>query len=420
MAMLRFSTRSFPTWSCQGGQIRAGVLLLRLFKRLQHPSRNSRAEQIWKIRVLFGIVCVFVGAYAHSPSAMAEVEEMSPNQDDSTYSGSTPIILRGLINNIIEIENNTDYDLSSVDYYHINNVHIPEAVWNLDASTGIHLDRVSAGSESVTYAVSVGRSNEFGGRLGRADFWSRTTLGLWNDNAANPGPNLLIPPAFFQVASCGGSSAERNNLDYCGSNEANNANADQFGDSYNKYKSDSSTPTTQFTGDNVGNSSNIDSTSSLKSSAASNINPILPSNFLMSGELTLVGGCDGVSISCAPIDITQPAALIDSSRPESPTPVLGDQTPPFGDQTPPFGDQTPLIGDQTPPIGDQTPPIDPAPLIGSSGSGGAGPVSDQNRPIPEAPTWVMTAIGFGIVAFIFRKKKNNHNNSISIIDNAEI
>ena len=417
MAMLRLSTRLFPTRSCQGGQLRAGVSQLSLFERLQHPSRNSRAQQIWKIRALFGIVGVFIGAYAYSPSVMAAVEGIS-SQDDSIYGGNMPMIIQGLINSAIDIEYNMDsHDLSNGDYYYLNNLHIPEAVWNLDASTGIHLDRVSSGSESVTYAVFLGRSNEFGGRLGRADFWSRRTLGLWNDNAASPGPHLLIPPAFFQVASCGGSSAERNNLDYCGSNDANDADVDQFGDIYNKYGPDKSTPATQGTGSNVGSSSNTASTSSLDPSTASNINPILPSNFSMGGELTLVGGCDGVSISCAPIDIKQPAALTDSSAAESSTSLIDDQTPPIDDQTPPIGDQTPPFVDQTPPFGDQTPPIDPPPLIGSSGSGGAGPVSDQNRPIPEAPTWVMTTIGFGILAFIFRKKKNNHNNPISIIDN---
>jgi hypothetical protein len=359
-----------------------------------------------------GIVGVFVGSYACSSSVMADVEAV-PSQDDSTYDGYLPKTIQGLIKNTIDIEYNTDSDLSKVNYYYTNNVHIPDAVWNLDASTETYLDRVSGGSEAVTYAVFVGRSNEFGGRLGRADFWSRMTFGLWNDNTANSGPNLLIPPALLQVASCGGSSAERNNLDYCGSNDANDANADQFGDNYNKYDPDKNTSATQGTGNNLVSSSNTSNPPSLNPSTSPNINPILPSDFLMGGELTLVGGCDGVSISCAAIDIKQPAALIDSSTPESPTPPIGDQTPPFGDQTPPFGDQTP-------PFGDQTPPIDPPPLIGSSGSGGAGPVSDQNRPIPEAPTWVMTAIGFGILAFIFRKKKNNHYNSISIIDNTEV
>ena len=40
----------------------------------------------------------------------------------------------------------------------------------------------------------------------------------------------------------------------------------------------------------------------------------------------------------------------------------------------------------------------------------------MERPIPEAPTWVMTTIGFSVVVFLFRKKKRNRVIPISIID----
>jgi hypothetical protein len=415
MAMLRFGTKSFPMRSCQGGQIRAGVSQLRVLERLPHKSSNSRAELIGKMRAAFGIVGVFVGVYTYSPSVMAEVEEVS-SQDESTYGYETPIILRGIVNNTIEIEDDTSVDLSTIDYYHRNNVHIPATVWSLDVSTGVHLDHISGRSGSATYAV-------FGGRLERTDFWSRAILGLWNDNITSPGPDSLITPALFQVASCGGSSAEHSNLDYCDSNDIN---ADKHNDNSKNDERDKGN--SQGTDNIVINSNDTnDVTSSINTSntpfssprAPFNIAPLMPSNFLTSGDLTLLGQCDGVSISCAPIDIEQPAAPIDSSSREFPTPPIDAQTPPIDDSTQPpiapVDDSTqPSIApvdDPTPPIDDPTPPIEVVP----PGSGGGG--SGSGRPIPEAPTWVMTTIGFGIVAFVFRRKKNNRINSISIIDN---
>jgi hypothetical protein len=414
MAMLRFGERSFPTRSCKGGQIRAGAPQFRLLDQPPHLSRNLRAELIDKMRALFGIVGVFVGAYAYSPSVMAEGEEVS-SQDESTYGYDTPIILRGLINNTIEIEDDTSFDLSAIDYYHINNVHIPATVWSLDVSTGVHLDRISGGSGSATYAV-------FGSRLERTDFWSRAILGLWNDNITSPGPNLLITPALFQVASCGGSSAEHSNLDYCDSNDINadkhndNSKNDER-DKGNSQGADNNVIIANNT-DDVTSSNNTSNTSFSSPGAPFHIAPLMPSNFLTSGDLTLLGQCDGVSISCAPIDIEQPAAPIDSSAPEFPTPPIDAPTPPIDDTTQPpiapVDDPTPPVDDPTPPTDDPTPPIEVVP----PGSGGGG--SGSGRPIPEAPTWVMTAIGFGIVAFVFRRKNNNRINSISIIDNTEV
>jgi hypothetical protein len=428
MAMLRFGTKSFPMRSCQGGQIRAGVSQLRVLERLPHLSSNSRAELIGKMRAFFGIVGVFVGVYAYSTSAMAEGEEVS-SQDESAYGYEIPIILRGLINNTIEMEDDNSSDLSNTDYYHINNVHIPDTVWSLDVSTGVHLDRISGGSGSATYAV-------FGGRLERTDFWSRAILGLWNHNITSPGPNLLITPTLFQVASCGGSSAEHSNLDYCDSNDIN---ADKHNDNSKNDERDKGN--SQGTDNNVISSNNTDDvTSSNNTSNTSfsgpgapfNIAPLVPSNFLTSGDLTLLGQCDGVSISCAPIDIKQPAAPIDSSAPEFPTPPIDAQTPPIDDSTqppiapvdgptPPVDGPTPPVDGPTPPVDGPTPPIDgPTPPIEVVPPGLGGGGSGSGRPIPEAPTWVMTAIGFCIVAFVFRRKKNNRINSISIIDNTEI
>jgi hypothetical protein len=403
MAMLRFGERSFPARSCKGGQIRAGAPQFRLLDQPPHLSRNLRAELIDKMRALFGIVGVFVGAYAYSPSVMAEGEEGS-SQDESTYSSDIPAMIRVIINSTIDLEGDAASDISNVDYYHINNIRIPDTVWNLDASPEVHLGRIDGGADSATYAI-------FGARREHAGFWSGTTLGLWNDNAANPGPNLLIPPALFQVASCGGSSAEHSNLDYCGATDI--YLDDKLDDNSNNDKHTNNNPAIQNTDNNVTSSNNTSNTPSPNPSVSSNIGPPMPSNFLMSGDLTFAGQCDGVSISCVPIDIELPAALDDSSL----TPSVDDLTPPIDDLTPPIDDLVPTIGVQTPSIGDQTPPpIDLSSPPPDSGGGDSGAVLGQ-RPIPEAPTWVMTAIGFSIVAFIFRRKKNSRIDSISIIDN---
>jgi hypothetical protein len=394
MAMLRFGKRSFPTRSCKGGQIRAGAPQLRLLDQPPHLSRNLRAELIDKMRALFCIVGVFVGAYAYSPSVMAEGEEGS-SQDESTYSSDIPTIIRAIINSTIDLESDAASDISNADYYHINNIHIPDTVWNLDARPGVRLGRIDVGADSAMYAV-------FGARRERAGFWSETTLGLWNNNATNPGPNLLIPPALFQVASCGGSSAEHSDLDYCGDINLD----DKLDDNSSNYKHTNNNPAIQNTDNDVANSNNTSNTPSPNPSVSSNIAPPMPSNFLMSGDLTLAGQCDGVSISCVPIDIEPLAALNDSSL----TPSVDDLTPPIDDLVPTIGVQTPSIGDQTPP------PIDLSSPPPDSGGGDSGAVLGQ-RPIPEAPTWVMTAIGFSIVAFIFRRKKNSRIHSISIIDN---
>ena len=45
--------------------------------------------------------------------------------------------------------------------------------------------------------------------------------------------------------------------------------------------------------------------------------------------------------------------------------------------------------------------------------------SQPLKPIPEASTWVMTIIGFSIMAFAFGKKRRSRINPISIIDIAE-
>ena len=417
MAILSLGATSFATMSRQGGQIRAEFPKLKSLKLLRRLHLNSRPEFIANLRALFGIVGVFVAAYSYSPSVMAEGEDVS-SQDESTYGSNIHAILRGVIDNTIDLEGSAGYGLSDADYYHMNNIHIPEAVWSADLSAIDHFGRILGRPDSASYAGFDGRleSNAFGARMARADFWYRIALGLWNDSADNHGRSLLIPPALFQVASCGGNSAEHSGLDFCGNADTN---ADNVLDDNSKNGNNANNNSgTQNINNNVVSSDSNSTAPSANSSTPANIIPPMASNFSPRGDLTLASRCSGVSVSCTPFDIELPAALIDSYAPDPSMPPIVDQTVPIVDQTVPIVDQTVPIDDQTVPIGDQTPPpVPPPPGIISSGLGGGESGDGLRRPIPEAPTWVMTAIGFSVVAFLFRRKKKSQADSISIIDN---
>jgi hypothetical protein len=409
MAILRVDIRSFPTL-CRN--IGAG---LRSLEPLPRRRPYSRSKLIENMPAFFGIVGVFVGAYAYSPSVMAEGEEVS-SQDESAYGSDMPAMLRGIINYTIDIENDDADGLSNADYYRMNNLHIPEAVWNMDVSTVDRLGHISG--EPARYTEFGGRleGHEFGARLERADFWSRTALGLWGDSATNHPPNSLTAPALFQVASCGGSSAEHGDLEFCGDADINMSN--ELDDDSKNSKRVSNYSTTQGTGNSTINSNNNSSLSSNTPSAPSIITPLMSP----SGDLALAGQCDGVAASCAPFYIESPADLIAAYAPDPSTLPIdtssGDGSTSSGDGSTSSGDGSTSSGDGSTSSGDgSTSSGDgstyPPPYLGEGDSG----VDSGQKPIPEAPTWVMTAIGFGVVAFVFRKKRNGITDSISIIDN---
>jgi hypothetical protein len=396
MAILRFGARSFPTLCCRDGRERGGVRQPRSSELGPLLRRNSGVKLIDNMRVLFGIVGVFVGAYAYSPPVMAEGEEVS-SQDESAYGSDMPAMLRGVINHTIDIENDDADGLSNVDYYRINNLHIPETVWSIDVSTVDHLGHISGEPEAATDTEFGGRleGHEFGARLERADFWSRTALGLWSDSATNRPPNSLIPPGLFQVASCGGSYAEHSDLDFCG--DANISKINELIDNSTDGKHVNNNSTIQDTDNNTTNSNDNSSLSSNTHSAPSIITTLMSPSV----DLALAGQCDGVAASCAPFYIDSPADLIAAYAPDPSTLPIDTSS---GDGSTSSGDGSTSSGD-----GSTYPP----PYLGEGDSG----VDSGQKPIPEAPTWVMTAIGFGVVAFVFRKKRNSITDSISIIEN---
>jgi hypothetical protein len=308
----------------------------------------------------------------------------------------------------------------------MNDLHIPETIWNMGARTADRLSRSSAEQDLVTFAESGGspESNKFGARLNRADFWSRMALAFTNEGITGDAPHLLIQPAFLQVADCGGYSAEHSDLEFCNlSDIKQNNQTDTTANSNNHMDGTDSTAQSTFSTSVVSNS-NSDTLTPTPNVPPNNTTPALP-NVLASGDLTFASQCAGASAYCTPFPMEPQLALADPYAPDASTPPIGDQSPLTGDQNPPIGnqdpltgDQDPLTGDQSPPTGDPLPPIgDPLPPIGDPVPPIGGPTSGGTRPIPEAPTWVMTVIGFGVVAFVFRRKKHSRIKSISIIDN---
>ena len=362
-----------------------------------------------KTRAFLCIVGAFAGAYAYSPSALAEVEENTSDEVvKSDYSISTLsdiTITNHFIDNVISedgrkyraiIDNSggdTEYVYRDTEMYfsghtafyssknpsEFDEVLIPDTVWSLDGSAGVHVDRISGGPDSEIYAV-------FGGRFEITDFWSKAPLGLWGDNNTDGGLDLLIPRPQLQVASCGENDPERSNLDYCGDDDIK---ADKNSDNITIVRRKKNDPTALSAGSNVVLPSGASSSSPSTPSSITAIAPASANTFLLREDLFLMVPYDGVSMfcasmSCAPIPIDPPATLIDDQ-----TPVV-DLTPPG--VVPP--NSTIVPGDPTPNLG--------------------------QRPIPEAPTWVMTTIGFCIIVFVFGKKKKKRNNTVSIIDAPEV
>jgi len=361
----------------------------------ERPSRfkgYSCSEMSSKARVLFSVVSIFAGTYACLSPALAEVEE-GASQDGGKPAGITTLSDDTETN--LFIDNSVDDGLGtggSPDLAPVINPNkfdlIPETVWNLDVSTGVHLDHTSVDPGSEFYTIP-------GGRLEIEDFWIRAIFGSrsWSSRNTYDGPDLLIAPPQFQVASCGGSSPEHSNLDHC--NHAQIV-ADQLGNPSQKLgPSDSDT---EVQGDNNNVLSSSDATAS-NSSAQTNIAPFPPAiadiEPPVQETLSVLGWNDSF-VSWVTTQIAAPETPFDSTASSS-----DDLAPPTD---PPYSEI--LI---------------PGPItyVGDPGSGPSLPpviTPEPLKPIPEASTWVMTVIGFSIMTFVFGRKKRNRINPISVID----
>jgi hypothetical protein len=390
-----------------------------------------------KARIVFGVVGIFAGAYACLSSAVAEVEE-DTGQDvrssgysentlssntmtnlifDSTKDGDVLEYLQNLENSHADIE----YLPEKVESYTsghpaffpskklngLDDALIPETVWSLDGSAGVHLDRILGGPGTDI-------STAFGGRPEITDFWVSAIFGPLSSNNADKASDLLPLP--FQVASCGGNSAEHSNLDYC--DDAAFVIA-QLDSKPKKSSQDNNDSAAQLA--NNGLSSSVAPASD--SSAPTNIAALAPvpgAQSLLPGTLSLLGPCGDTSASCTNvlidvpetvlIDVPEtvlidvPETLVDTSQISLPSPVE-ELTPPIdppNSEAPPSG---PVLYVNDPePVLDLPPYIPPQPP----------------RPIPEASTWVMTITGFITIFFVFGKKRRPRPNPISIIDVSQV
>jgi hypothetical protein len=370
---------------------------------VSHVSGGSSFNQISKTNPLVNIIGIFLGVYVYSSAAFAEVEE-EPNQDEGKSSYSIITLSRGTtttnlsVDGIINMDSQLEFP-SSNDPDRFDEVLIPETVWSLDGSIGDHPGRVSGGFGSETHI--------FGGNLEHTGFWNNAI----DDFRGDKEKYSLLPPSQFQVASCGGGSAEHSNLDYCTDRDKNSSNSVSNADTLH---GDPSTSTTPDTDNTVISPNGASSSSPVTQSNFALVTPAIASIPLRQWDLTLQDPCDAAPLSCLTIPIDQPAIQFSST-----TTAPGVLTVSF-----------PPADSPTPPIGDLTPPIDPSPLevlpppisVDVPGLGFDSPpvfTPPPQKPIPEISTWAMTVIGFSIVVLVFGTKRKNRVNPISIVDISE-
>jgi hypothetical protein len=393
--------------------------LLGPFRHIGPASLELMGER----RTFLRVVGVLVGIAAGSSSTLAEVEE-SVSQDGarSGYSDSSTtqtLLINVLGNDFGGTTNQPAEDVvfsinprSVADLIRYNardttaglsdnpsrfgDVFIPDAVWTLEGSTQVGLDHISGefGSEFGT---------TLGGRQKSADFWTRAIFSPWGDKNDDKESDIsqLLP---LQVASCGGSSVEHSDLEFCDISDGIGKKKPLD----NSIAPEASSSIAMTNAPNVNLSvisSNASSTSTSEGNAveippSSSIIPNASSNGAPQSSLidisVLSSQCEDTPTPCMTIAINPMVAPTNSPA----TPMESPTTPTDSPATPtdfPITTIDPLTpSEPTPPtppvvsIGDpesvlSPPPVSPPPLAAS--------------PIPETSTWIMTLIGFAAVAF---------------------
>jgi hypothetical protein len=354
----------------------------------QLPYRGGSFGLIRRRRAFYDIVGSLIGIYLYSTAALAEVEEVSKDLGGSINSIST--LPSGLSIDLLV----DDYDIISdkdVVKFHLDEDLVPEAVWSLRNNSAIHLDRIRDGIESH---IDTGTGAHFDSQ----NSWIRTSFALWIGNSMYKSGGLLsVPPFQFQVASCGGSHAERRDLDYCSMrNDVLSQDIEQqsLSDANDGNPALEDSPLKDVSSSSYANDQ---PTPSLATSTPS-------ANLPPHGGLIALDPCGGVSGICVIVLGVTPIDL----------PIV-DSSPPLIDDLPPTIDVlAPPIDVPAPPIDVPAPPLIPVTVLNNPGSP---PFTPQPlKPIPEASTWVMTITGFSIIAFTFRKRRRPRTNPISIID----
>ena len=338
--------------------------------------------------------------------ARAEVEEMAVNGTFAPkYAGLSiyeDFIINLLANNDDSIGNRLYNDTEIREYVQNNqnattrrrdnsgvsdnpnslrDTHIPDAVWTFDASSGAHLDISSEPGSEFDTAPERAQKN--------ADFWTKASISLSADNnTTNSQGSSVILPIAIQVASCGGSSAEHSNLEYC--NISDNASSQP---SNNYIKSENSNansiPTTPGVSPvSTSNTSSEETQDTAQTPAI--LNNIAPeSNVIDLSEFSDL--CLATSASCP---ITQTAPTDSPPAPTDSPPAPPDSPPaPTDFPSAPLTPPTPVIS-----VGDPGPipqlPITPTPPLGASA-------------VPETSTWIMMMVGFAIMIVACRRRGPN-------------
>jgi hypothetical protein len=358
----------------------------------QVPYRGGSCKLIHRRRAFCGIAGSLIGIYLNSTAALAEVEEVSKD-------------LGGSISSILTLPSSLSIDLLGDNYdnisdkylakFHLDDDNIPETVWSLHNNSPVHLDRIRDGVES---SIDTGT----GARFDSPSSWIRTAFALWIGNSIYTSGGLLpAPPLQFQVASCGGGHAERRDLDYCSMRDVGQEIEQQ-----NLSDPNDGNTASENTNNDVSSSKDVSSSSHANDQSTPSLSTPTPvANPQFQGGLIALDSCDGASGVCAIVDLGLAATPIDLPIVDSPPPLIDDLAPPIDVLTPPIDILAPpptqvTVLDNPEPESDLTPIFTPQPL----------------KPIPEASTWVMTIIGFSLMAFAFRKKRRSRINPISIID----
>jgi hypothetical protein len=366
----------------------------------QVPYRGGRSRLIHRRRTFYGIVGSLIGIYLNSTAALAEVEEVSkdlggPNNSISTLPSGLSIDLSV-----------DDYDIYDKDVVklRLDEDLIPETVWSLHNNSPVHLDRIRDGVES---SIDTGT----GAHLYNSSSWIRTSFALWTGNSIYTSGDLLpVPPLQFQLASCGGSHAEHSDLEYC-------SMRDGVLTQEKKILSDAKDGNTKSEDANINGVSPNDVSSSSNAndqSTPSLSTPTPVANPPPQGGLIALDPCGGASGVCAIVDLGQAVTPTD-------LPIVDTSPPPIDDLAPTIGVLAPPIDVLAPPIDVLAPPPTQVTLLDNPAPADLPPLftSQPLNPIPEPSTWVMTVIGFSIIAFAFRKKRRRRMNPISIIDVSE-
>jgi hypothetical protein len=349
-----------------------------LFAPLRRLSAGSPLEAICEMRLLFCIVGIIVGISGSSSSALGEVEEpVSQDVSASDYNQTTPSLdftvhlidnddgnnsqlfhsthspLDAIYNDSEFLHYNTNLTTGRRDPFdspeNLNGVIVPAAVWSLDVSTGVHLDQIPHDSDFDSGMV-VGSPGI------TPDFWTRLILGFWADkNTDRPSS-----PLQFQVASCGGASAEGPDLARCGIFDITDQSA---GDPKETKQVNGSGTTVAPNNSSVAeNESNPPSAPNLSPpGTVRDLSPLTPASVDPLFVSSLLSPCVDTFASCT------------TALNEPPAPIDPGPSPPPG--------------------------IDPGP----------DPIFSPPpaSPIPETSTEVMTMIGFGIMFLASRGRTNN-------------